>query len=234
MQRSMDMGHRLRSLCAAAVLAVLLVPAAAGADVLSLYGAIQGGGAGGKGVGGEAQAEAFHPGVQGLAYGALVGVEVLFLDGWVEHTQHLQGGSLAGTWTQFMVGLDTQIDIGEPRYAPSEHLPPEQAMHVKPEQGSAPGYFDIGFAVGFGVGTGQQVMPPLDNSEVTDKGFLGQVHLGLGYRLSRNVSAGVRVPVQGAYLFKSGDGAAANDRGNQYTSVHGALLLELRLSLPVR
>jgi hypothetical protein len=266
---------------AAALLAVaLLAPAVAAADVLSLYAAVQGGGAGGQGVDGEAQDEAFHPGVQGLAYGALVGAEVLFIDGWVEHTQHMRDGALAGTWTQFMIGLDTQIDIGEPKTAlsPSQEAeqaaaeqaaaeqaaaeqaaaeqaaaeqagdpaaqPPQPAPPPKPAAqpvaqrtvvvGPAPGYFDIGFAAGFGVGTGQQVMPPLDNSEVTDKGFMGQAHFGLGYRFSNALSLGVRVPVQAAYLFKSGDGAAANDRGNQYVSVNAALLLELRLNISVR
>ncbi|HWN66141.1 MAG TPA: hypothetical protein VNM90_00810 [Haliangium sp.] len=274
---------------ASAFLAMLLAPAVAAADVLSLYAAVQGGGAGGQGVDGEAQDEAFHPGVQGLAYGALVGVELLFIDGWVEHTQHMRDGALAGTWTQFMIGLDTQIDIGEPKTAlsPSQEAaqaaqeqaaqeqaaadqaaaeqaaadqaagepvegaqgeqaaqPPQPApARPAPAQpvaqqrvviGPAPGYFDIGFAAGFGVGTGQQVMPPLDNSEVTDKGFLGQAHFGLGYRLSKALSLGVRVPVQAAYLFKSGDGAAANDRGNQYVSVNAALLLELRLNISVR
>jgi hypothetical protein len=297
MQRSTKL--RCPSLAVSAVLAVaLLAPAVAAADVLSLYAAVQGGGAGGQGVDGEAKDEAFHPGVQGLAYGALVGAEVLFIDGWVEHTQHRRDGALAGTWTQFMLGLDTQIDIGEPKTAPSPSQEAEQAaaeqaaaeqaaqeqaaaeqaaaeqaaaeqqageqaaqgeQAVQPPQpapppkpaaspkpaaqpvaqrtvvvGPAPGYFDIGFAVGFGVGTGQQVMPPLDNSEVTDKGFLGQAHFGLGYRLSNALSLGVRVPVQAAYLFKSGDGAAANDRGNQYVSVNAALLLELRLNLSVR
>jgi hypothetical protein len=77
-------------------------------------------------------------------------------------------------------------------------------------------------------------MPPLDNSEVTDKGFMGQAHFGLGYRFSNALSLGVRVPVQAAYLFKSGDGAAANDRGNQYVSVNAALLLGLRLNISVR
>jgi pyruvate/2-oxoglutarate dehydrogenase complex dihydrolipoamide acyltransferase (E2) component len=306
MQRSTG----LRFSCSAALAVALLAPALAAADVFSLYAAVQGGGAGGKGVDGEAQDEAFHSGVQGLAYGALVGVELLFVDGWVEHTQHMRDGALAGTWTQFMIGLDTRIDLGEPETvlvrdqraeqaaqeqaaqeqaaqeqaaqeqaaqeqaaqepdgqqaaseqgAQEQDEPPageqpagEQAVHGqraapaaparpaaqpvaqrRPVPGTAPGYLDLGFAAGFGVGTGQQVMPPLDNSELTDKGFLGQVHVGLGYRLARALSVGVRVPVQAGYLFKSGDGAAANDRGNQYVSVNAAVLLELRLELAVR
>lgn len=271
----------------ALALLALLAPAAASADVLSLYAAVQGGGAGGQGVDGEAQDEAFHANAQGLAYGALVGAEVLFIDGWVEHTQHMRDGSLAGTWTQFMVGLDTQIDLGgsdaplEPAQPASPPAAPEpaaadqqavegapaadgagvegtpaagvagaqpaqpaqpqapprpapQPASRKPAQGYAPGYLDLGLAAGFGVGTGQQVMPPLDNSELTDKGFLGQVHVGLGYRLARALSVGVRVPVQAAYLFKSGEGAAANDRGNQYIGVNVSVLVELRLNLSVR
>lgn len=295
--RSLSAPARAASLTArlgaAALTLALVAPAPAAADVLSLYAAVQGGGAGGQGVDGEAQDEAFHAGVQGLAYGALVGAEVLFIDGWVEHTQHRRDGELAGTWTQFMVGLDTQIDLGAPDAAPEpapaqpapapraqttaqtvqaapaepaaqgeaapaaggegtpaaaaggEAAPAEAGQGAQPAPapqpaprkaapGYAPGYIDLGLAGGFGVGTGQQVMPPLDNSELTDKGFLGQVHVGLGYRLTRALSLGVRVPVQAAYLFKSGEGAAANDRGNQYVSVNASVLLELRLNLSVR
>lgn len=278
----------LSGVAPALTLLALLAPATASADVLSLYAAVQGGGAGGQGVDGEAQDEAFHANAQGLAYGALVGVEVLFIDGWVEHTQHMRDGSLAGTWTQFMVGLDTQIDLGgsdaplepaqpasppaaaepaaeqdqqtvegapaagvegtpaaavadvggaQPAQPVQPQAPPRPAPQPasrKPAQGYAPGFIDLGLAAGFGVGTGQQVMPPLDNSELTDKGFLGQVHVGLGYRLARALSVGVRVPVQAAYLFKSGEGAAANDRGNQYIGVNVSVLVELRLNLSVR
>jgi hypothetical protein len=294
----MQIAPKLRSLSAtacagsfpawlAALVLVLLAPATAAADVLSLYAAVQGGGAGGQGVDGEAQDEAFHAGAQGLAYGALVGAEVLFIDGWVEHTQHRADGKLAGTWTQFMLGLDTRIDLGQPDAAPAPAqpasppaavarateapaeapaaggagepgttadgeaaaagqgaqgaqpapAPPAPAPPPAPRKaaaGHAPGYIDLGLAAGFGVGTGQQVMPPLDNSELTDKGFLGQIHVGLGYRLTSALSVGVRVPVQAAYLFKTGDGAAANDRGNQYVSVNASVLLELRLNLSVR
>lgn len=203
-------------------LAVVLGGApAASAELLQLRAEIHSGGAGGTGLGGARQDDAFHAGTSGLAYGATVGAEVLFFDGWVEHNQYLDADGLSGTWTQFMLGLDTELDLGEP-------------TRGKGKERYSPVYGELGFAIGFGVGTGQQVDPPLDNSEVTDKGFLGQVHLGLGYRLNRVLSVGLTLPVQAGYLFKSGDGLAANDTGTQYYSVQGAALVNVRLSLTLR
>ena len=205
-----------------AVTAALLGGApAASAEVLQLQAEIRGGGAGGTGIGGARQNDAFHAGASGAAYGALVGAEVLFFDGWIDHTQYRTDSGLAGTWTQFMLGLDTQFDIGERSRGTGEDR-------------HAPVFGEVGFAIGFGVGTGQQIEPPLDNSEVTDKGFLGQVQLGIGYRLTRILSVGVSFPIQGAYLFKNGAGQAANDTGSQYYSVEGAALLNLRLALTLR
>ncbi|WP_428268860.1 hypothetical protein [Haliangium sp.] len=212
---------------AAAVLAftvsalVTLAPAPAAADLLTLYAEAHGGGAFGDGLGGEAQRDAFHAGAQGLTYGGIVGAEVLFVDLWVQHDQYNRDGELAGTWTQFMLGLDTQFDIGKKRKGRGT------------DRFSA-GYGELGFAVGFGVGTGQQVIPPLDNAQVTDKGFLGQISLGFGYRFNRVLSLGVSLPVQVGYMFKSGDGRAANDTGNQYYGAQGAALINLRLTAPIR
>lgn len=196
------------------------VPAAA-AEVLQLRAEIHGGGAGGTGLGGGRQDDAFHAGATGLSYGAIVGAELLFIDGWVEHNQYTGADGLIGTWTQFMIGLDTEFDLGE-------------VNRGKGDDRYAAVYGEAGFGLGFGVGTGQQVDPPLDNSEVTDKGFLGQAHLGFGYRFTRSLSVGLTLPVQGGYLFKSGEGLAANDIGTQYYSLQGAALVNLRLSLTIR
>ncbi|GAB4543298.1 MAG: hypothetical protein Tsb0020_55230 [Haliangiales bacterium] len=213
----------IRLLFAAALASTLCIamPRAASADLLSLYLEGHGGGAFGDGLGGEAQADAFHAGAQGLAYGGLIGAEVLFVDLWVQHDQYLNAGELAGTWTQFMIGLDTQFDIGRRKRGKIKHR-------------YTPGYGEVGLALGYGVGTGQQVMPPLDASQVTDRGFLGQLHVGFGYRFSRYLSMGVSLPIQVGYMFKSGDGLAANDTANQYYGAQGAALLNLRLTVPIR
>jgi hypothetical protein len=134
----------------------------------------------------------------------LVGVEVLFIDAAIGHTQFIEGG-VHGTWTEFMLGLDTSVPL------------------------SGPLYLDVGGALGFGLGTGQQVEPPLDNAQVTDKGFFAQARVGADYRLGSMVSVGVTVPVTWGYLFKNGPGTAANDTDNHYTSLSAVPMLYVRL-----
>jgi hypothetical protein len=173
---------------------------------------------------GDAKDDSFHEGAAGGVYGAMVGIEFLFIDGWIEHNQFRDGDGLAGTWTQFMAGVDLKVNVGEPQGGTVE-----KGKRTGDTYSST--YIEMGFGLGFGVGTGQQVMPPLDNAQVTDKGFLGQAHLGLGYRLNRVLSIGVRVPVQIGYMFKNG---VANDSGNQYVSAQAAALLGLRFDFQLK
>lgn len=190
-----------------------LEPASAG--ILELRAQLQAGGAGGTGVSGAQMDNAFHAGTSGAAYGAIVGAEIVFLDAWIEHNQFQGADGLLGTWTQFMAGVDLNVDLGD--------------------KDGGGGYFaELGVGVGFGVGTGQQVDPPLDNSEVTDKGFLVQGHVAVGYRLSKMLSVGVMVPLQGGYMFKSGPGLVANDEGTQYVSMQAAALVNLRVDVPLK
>lgn len=204
--------------------ALVCAASTADADVLSLSADVHGGGAAGKGLGGKAKDEAFHDGTTGGTYGARLGVEVFFVDVWVQHDQYRGSDGLLGTWTQFMTGFDLEVDVGE------------QKGGVRNDRGEvdggySAGYVEFGTGFGFAVGTGQQVDPPLDNSQVTDKGFISQVHIGAGWRMNKILSFGLLVPVQGAYLLKSGEGAAANDLNTHYTEISGAALLALRLKL---
>ena len=194
----------------------------ASADILQLNARVQVGAAHGLGMGGAQKDNAFHAGAKGLAYGAAVGVEFLLLDGWVEHYQYQGQDGLIGTWTQFMAGVDKRFSLGDKKGA------------VDGKGGYSSMYGEIGAAIGFGVGTGQQVVLPLDNSQVSDKGFMAQVHLAFGYRLSKNLSLGLMIPVQGAYLFKQGNGISANDEGTHYQSMQGSALLNLRLDIPIK
>jgi len=211
-------------------LALLSTPAAAHADILSLHAAIQGGGAGGKGIAGAEKDNAFHEQAQGVFYGANVGLEFLFMDVWVEHYQHYDtSDGLAGTWTQFMFGLDSTMELSAKTEGGT--IDPKTG---KRKGGYAPTVLDLGMAIGFGLATGQQVMPPLDNAQVTDKGFLAEASAGIRYRLNKVFSIGVRVPVQYGYLFKSGPGAAANDLGTHYQQIWVAVMLHTQIEFELR
>lgn len=210
-----DNSRMLRALSFAVVLA-MAAPATASADVLKLFLEAHGGGALGTGTGGDPVIKdaAFFAKAPHLAYGALIGAEFLFLDAGIQHHQFTDGSRIA-TWTQFGVGIHGTIDLGD-------------AKQQKAHEG---GYFELGGGGWFGVGTGQQVMPPLDNAQITDKAFLLEGRVGLGKHLSNVFDFGVSVPVSWGYFFKNGNGAAANDTSTHYRGIQGEALLVLRANI---
>lgn len=195
------------------LVAVTVIPTAASADVFKLYGEAQGGGMYGKGIAGDHKAESAFEGGR-AAYGALIGAQFLIFDVNFHHRQYINGDGLT-TWTQFAAGFNFGFDTGS-------------EQEKKENKG---GYVSMGIGLGFGVGTGAQVMPPLDNSQVTDKGFLLEGKLGFGKHLNKVLDIGVSVPVSYGYLFKSGNGATANMTSSQYQSVQVEGLLVLRANI---
>lgn len=211
--------HRL----AAALLALtaLAAPAAARADVASLRAELHGGAYGGIGLGGEQKDDGFAATAPPGAYGALVGIELLFIDAFVAHHQFTDGDDLS-TWTQLGVGFDVDIELGAP--------PQLQGEEPKPGKG----YLELGLYAGVGVGTGQQVDPPLDNSQITDKGVTAEFRVGAGWRLGRYARLGLTVPVTTGYFIKSGNGATVNDLDTHYQALSAAALLTLRFDLVLK
>lgn len=205
----------LRALSCLAVVA-LATPAPASADVLKLFGEVHGGGTFGTGTGGEQAVKdsAFFAKAPKLTYGALVGAEVLIIDALIEHHQFTDGSRIA-TWTQFGLALHGTMDLGD-------------AKQQKAHEG---GYVEFSFGGWFGLGTGQQVMPPLDNAQITDKAFLVEGRIGGGTHLNSVLDLGVTVPVSWGYFFKNGNGAAVNDSSTHYQSVQAAALLVLRANI---
>lgn len=194
------------------VVAALATPASA--DTFKLFGEAHGGGMYGQGTAGAQKDSAFFAKARGGAYGALVGAEFLMFDGLIEHTQFVNGDGLR-TWTQFGVGLHFTSDTGSP----------------EDRKAGKGGYFEMGGYLWFGLGTGAQVMPPLDNAQITDKAFLGEARFGFGKHLSKIFDLGVVVPVSYGYFFKSGNGAAVNDLDTHYRAVQAEALLTLRANL---
>jgi hypothetical protein len=193
-------------------LAVLLVPSVASADLLSIFGQVDAGGMYGQGTSGAQKTNAFFAKSPNATYGALVGAELFILDGWIQHNQFTDGSRLT-TWTQFGLGLHFRMDTGTEQ---------QQKEH-------SGGYVDLGLGGWFGLGTGQQVMPPLDNAQVTDKGFLVEGRIGAGWHINSALDFGLEVPVSWGYFFKNA--AAANNTGDQYQGVQGMALLILRAHL---
>jgi hypothetical protein len=193
---------------------VLAVPASASADVFKLFGEVQGGGMDGEGLAGAQKDSAFFAQSPHGMYGAEIGAELLFLDAWIQHHQYTDGDRIT-TWTQFGLGVHTTFDTGT-------------AQQQKQHQG---GYFELGGGLWYGLGTGQQVMPPLDNAQISDKAFLLEGRVGFGTHLSSVFDLGVEVPVSYGFFFKSGNGAGVNDTSNDYRAIQVEALLALRINL---
>lgn len=198
----------------AAVL-VTAPPVAARADVFKLFAEVEGGGVFGKRLAGDAaNAEAgfFEKAPHG-AYGAAIGAQFLVFDAVIQHHQFTNGSRLA-TWTQFGGGMRFEVGLGD---------------QTKAEKAAGKGsYAEISANLFFGIGTGQQVMPPLSNDEVTDKGFLIEGKVGFGMHLNKVLDIGLVVPVSWGYFIKNGGGAVANDVSTHYQSLQGEALVVLR------
>lgn len=195
---------------------VLAIATPASADVFKLFAQVDGGGSFGKGTSGDQviKDSAFFAKAPPLDYGVQIGAELLFLDAWIQHHQ-LTNGSRIATWTQFGIGVHGLIDLGD----------------EKQQKAFDGGFFEFGMGGWFGLGTGQQVDPPLDNAQVTDKAFLVEARLGGGKHINKVFDFGVMVPVSWGYFFKNGNGAAANDRSTHYQGIQGEALLYLRANL---
>lgn len=195
-------------------LAIVLAAAPANADILKLYGEVHGGGMGGKGIAGDQQDEAFFANAPHGMYGLEVAARFLIVEGHIRHHQYRGGGELA-TWTQFSLGTGVSIDLGDEKQ--------------KKEHTSM--YAELGTTLGFGLGTGRQVDPPLSNDEITDKGFVGEGRLSIGKHLNKNFDLGIGVLASYGYFFKNGVNDPANNMSSQYRSFQVEGLGYLRLSL---
>ena len=208
------MAQGLRWFVPALVLAGL--SARADADILTLYGELDAGAIGGSGLSGYPVTldTDFFSNVPHGVYGARIGARLLVFEGAIEHHQFTNGSRIS-TWTQFAAGIGIEADLGDDNTK-------------KAKTGS---YVDFGVNLAFGLGTGQQVMPPLSNDEITDKGFLIEGRVGFGKHLNKFLDIGVVVPVSWGFFFKNGLDTGANDVSNQYKSFQVAGLLYLRANL---
>ena len=205
----------------ASVIAVtcLAMPRVASADILKLFAEADLGAMDGKGISGDQKDSAFFKNPHG-AYGALVGVELVFVDAWIQHLQFYghndvsDSGKLS-TWTEFGLGLHFQISLADD----------------KDQKAGRGGFAEIGAGGWFGIGTGQQVALPLDNAQLSDKGFLGEVRFGVGTHLNKVLDFGLTVPLSYGYFFKTGNGATANDLSTHYQGIQGEALVYLRVNL---
>lgn len=210
----------MRSLCVPLLLAAAATTAAtttASADVLRFTAEANAGGMTGTGTGGDQKDNAFFAKSPNLMYGAQIGGELFgLIDAWIQHHQYTDGSQLT-TWTQFGAGLHFQYQLGSDKDRKARKNP----------------FVEVGTGLWFGVGTGAQVMPPLDNAQITDKAFLVDGRFGIGKHLGNLLDFGVEVPVSYGFFFKNGNGIAANDTMNHYQAAQGEVMAFMRLGLKI-
>jgi hypothetical protein len=191
------------------VLAAMLGAGAAQAGPFELKADLRLGAASGYGIGGDQKDHDFFDQTKGGVYGLLISARLLFLEIAVEHDQFTDFSSIKGTWTEFMIGAGGSIGV-------DEVLPPlPNKLYVS---------FGLDFGAGFG--TGQQVMPPLDDAQISDKGLMIDAHIGIEYRFNPFLAIGAEVPVGWGYMLKND--VPANDSSASYETFHFMLLGVLR------
>ncbi len=205
---------------AAVALAVLAVGArTASADIFKLFAEADVGAMDGKGISGDQKDSAFFKNPHG-AYGALIGAELVFVDAWIEHHQYYGHNDVAdsgklSTWTQFGLGLHFTMGLADD----------------KDQKAGRGGFAEMAVGGWFGIGTGQQVQLPIDNAQLSDKGFLAEVRFGVGTHLNKVFDFGLSVPLSYGYFFKQGNGATANNLSTNYQGVEGEVLVYLRANI---
>lgn len=186
---------------------LLVAPAAARADVLKLFAELHGGGLYGSGVAGDLKKVSFFGQAEGPTYGFLVGAKVLFINGWIQHHQYPNGDGFK-TWTQFGLGSRGSFEIGDS----------DSGLYV-----------ELGAGLWYGVGSGAQANPPVNDARVTDQGLIGEARLGLGKHLSSIFDLGVIVPVSYGYFIRSS--GPITDLSTHYVGFEVEGLLALRANL---
>jgi hypothetical protein len=186
---------------------ILLASTSARADVFAIFAQANVGFSAGSSLGGDQRDSNFFERTKGFAYGAVVGAQILILRVWIDHQQYTNFSDFKGTWTQFMIG--SQFGL------PLEVIP-----------------FDFGvrLGAGFGLGTGQQIVPPLDNGEITDKAIVGEITPSLKYKFNSVVGIGFELPIEFALVFKSDAPVTQSDKYTSF-SLKGLVFLEVSLGL---
>lgn len=203
---------------------------AADADPFTLWAQIDGGGMYGTGTSGAAKSDAYFANAPPGVYGAEIGAEIFMVNLWIDHHQHTDGSRLT-TWTKFGLGLHYEMDFVQQPIKEFDATEKKANKKKKDEKQLRGGFAELALGAFFGLGTGQQVDPPLDNSEITDKAFQIEARVGIGTHLNNVFDVGILVPVSYGLFIKNGAGVVANDLDNHYRGIQAEALLYLRANI---
>jgi hypothetical protein len=190
-----------RLLSAVALLCAAAAPAHAG--LFEMYGQLNAGGGFGRG-NAAAGSKDFFEAVQGGAFGGEVGVEILYIDLFVDHYEFFTN-KLTGNWTQFMLGLDASFPMDDDHSTEAT----------------------IGVDAGFGVGVlGSDTL--LDKTlRVSNKGLVSELRLQGDRLLGKYASFGLDLRVGYHYLIDQNKPINAADATSQGMQLFGGVALKL-------
>jgi hypothetical protein len=150
---------------------MLVAPRPAEARIMDLHAGVDAGGI--VGWGATSNTPDFFQHTRGGGLGFNLGFKFLIFDASASFIQVLNGSGTVGTLTQFLVGMEFDIPVGREKLS----------------DGKARNILRPGLHAGLGFGTPGPVDPPLDNDQVSDKGFVS--HLKVAYEYFLNPFMGV-------------------------------------------
>ena len=162
-------------LCAVALLCATAMPARAG--LFEVYGQLHAGGGFGRGSAGAGSRDFFEA-VQGGGIGGEVGVEIVYIDLFVDHYEFFTN-KLQGNWTQFMLGFDASFPMDDDHTTEAT----------------------IGVDAGLGVGVlGSKTLAD-QTLQVSTRGLISELRLQGDRLLGKYASFGLDLRVGYHYLF---------------------------------
>jgi hypothetical protein len=154
----------------------------------------------------------FFEHTSGGALGFNLGLRLLVFDASIGFTQVLNGSGTVGTLTQFLLGLAFDVPVGQ------QKLP----------NGKSRAVVTPALVGGLGFGTSGPVDPPLNNEQVSDKGFVSHLKFGYEYFLNPFIGVGATGFVGWHYFF---GGQVVTNSQSHSSGYHAAALAQVTFHL---
>jgi hypothetical protein len=138
----------------------------------------------------------------GAGAGVEVGARLLVFDFSLNFVQLFDGNGRNGTFSQALVGLAFDIPVGNQYFAKNELGAGKSQNIIRPIVGA-----------GFGIGTPEPVQPPLDNAQISDKGFVSRMGVGYEHYFNPFIAVGAQADFGYHYFVGGGQSMlAANQK----------------------
>jgi hypothetical protein len=212
---------------AALALGVLGAARAAEARLIDFRAGVRAGGL--TGWGSDSKTPDFFNNTAGGAGGFELGAKLLIFDASVNFLQTVNSSGLAGTLTQFQLGIAIDVPIGTEE-APGGGGQPDPATG-QPAPKPEPVVTDVlrpSLVGGVGFGTNGPVHGQLNNDEVSDKGLVGVLKIGYEHFLNPLLGVGVEGDI-GYHYFLGGQVVTTNADHSSGVHIIGLATLTFHL-----